>query len=320
MDSFRLFLNEMLVHRLSTTPNMVVAFRQHLWLLDGTLDNDNVYKIINEIISTIQKEHPGHPTIRRMDDLHSLYDLVDYVPDTFVGEWNPKTRILWTGRSNQTSYQTSPLAKKVAQALGARSIQYSALEPGNQDDYNAKVTKQQMKGDWPDIAFHGTTSSYIGNILSKGLKADESDSNWPKMVTHHDKVFLTAKLEEAKHHAVGVASGYRNKDSKGAPVVIAVKIPDKNLIVPDYDVDAMASRSNYKHNFKPYELFSVDSMKASKHAGIFGYRGRIPASHIEYFLLWNKEKEKWIRKNPKQLKASLNKWGRDYWYIYGYKG
>lgn len=312
MDGFKLFLNEMLFHRVSPNPDMVIAFRQHLWLINYKDD-----QLAQSIYDTIIREHPLSQAIEQKD-VSSIYDLeqylLDYVPDSLVGHWDTKTKVLWVGSIPAMSYASSPLAKKVAQVLGARSIQYSALEPTG-SDYTIKVPRRHMKGDWPDIAFHGTSSEYVEGILSKGLKAGESPSNW-SIITHEDKVFLTAKLDEAKSHAAWTA----NK-TRGIPVVVAVKIPDKKLIVPDFDVDTLATRSHYpQRERRPYDaLYSVDSFKASKHAGIFGYQGRIPANHIDHLLIWARYVEKWFRINKfARLKADLRRVGNDYWERYGY--
>jgi hypothetical protein len=317
MDSFRQFLNEMIVHRVSQNPNIVIAFRQHLWLL-GDGDNDEVRKILD----TIVKENPKTPEYfkdYRVSDLHDFGSrLIDAIPDSFYGSWDAKQKVLWVGTSHdKMAVTTSPLAKKVAQTLGARSIQYSAYDSASSNEFTVKVGRQRLKGDWPDVAFHGTTSEYIESILIKGIAPFQSGSNWAQQGVHHDdKVFFTANLEEAKGHAAMTA-----RKTRGIPVVVAAKIPDKNLILPDYDIDSEAGRSTYDHERDRKEfdsIFSVDSTRASKHAGRFAYKGRVPASHIVYLLVWSSHREQWMKISKfNRLKDGLRNQGNDYWFKYG---
>jgi len=328
MESFREFLAEMLVHNLSRNqnPEIVIAFRQHIWILPKK-DYSSARKVwteeetIRSILKDILKAHPqrkelGKPKIESLDDL--LGWIRDYIPDAIVGWYDEAEKSLYLQDSAQPSPYTSPLVKKVAQTLKLRTVKYSATDP-TEDERTKSVTRPQMKGNWPDIAFHGTSTAHIENILVQGLNPGESASNWEQIGIHHyDRIFLTVKFEEAQFHAVRTASGQGHKETAGLPIVVAVRIPDKNLIVPDYDIDAHAGRTSYGHERerKSYDaLYSVSSSKASKHAGIFGYKGRIPANHIVYISVYSSVRKQWIvERNINRFKKLLRDMGTDYFY------
>lgn len=311
LGSFRKFLSEMLVHRLDVQSNDFIAFRGHIWFL-----NDRDESSIEKIVSVITKEHPKAP--QSLMDAKDLNDIRDYVPDSITGSWDSKNKILYINTDYNVSPKTSPLVKKVVQTLGVKKVSYETID-SPQGEREVRIGKTNIKGDWQDRGYHGTTSAYIDEILTNGLMPDQKDSNWADQNIHHpDKVFLTNKIDLAKFHAVRTAG---KETSKGIPVVIEFKIPDKALMYPDFDIDALSNRTNYAHQYprKDYDgIFSVDSMRASKHAGVFGYKGRIPASQILRFLVYSQYAKKWVAINDvARLKNVLKQRGEEFWIRYG---
>jgi len=313
MEGFRQFLNEMYVSR-EKGGTLVIAFRQWLWVV--TRDNPDVLHIADAIagVNPHGVDLLGH--IRDVDAESISQWVNEYIPDALVATWDQRSRTLWMHGGNMgLSPTSSPLVRKVALELGARKVQYEA-HAGERETTVSKGRKQ-LKGNWDVTWYHGTSSRYVGRILSLGIKPGESDSNYADQgIVHDESVFLSAKLDEAQYHAFHTV-----RKKGGIPVVLVVdRIPDKSLLEPDYDVDAAASQSHY--NVRPrrdYDAaFAADSMSASKHVGLVGYKGRIPATHISAVLIHTEHGENWRRvKDLARLKKALDRYGEDFWYRYG---
>ena len=67
-------------------------------------------------------------------------------------------------------------------------------------------------------------------------------------------------------------------------MVIELVIPDKNLIIPDYDID-MSSGATAYDDYKPQKghtkVGSDKSLSMSKEFGIYGYMSKILPQHIK---------------------------------------
>lgn len=97
-------------------------------------------------------------------------------------------------------------------------------------------------------------------------------------------VFFSSRFDEAAYHASHTTDRVMTKKRQTTvPVIIEFYIPDKNKLVPDYDVAALA-----KGVRAPNQEFYADLQKEKKprqlslETGIWGYKGRIPASFIKY--------------------------------------
>lgn len=128
MDFRDFLLNEMRVHKLVDNPRSFIAFRGHLWLYSDGISEQEAKKIYQ----TILKEHPQKEELSKnfaskkngpVNDYPWARELADWVrdeiPDSFVGEWDAKTRVIWT-QDRGVNPATSSLAKKVVDALKAR--------------------------------------------------------------------------------------------------------------------------------------------------------------------------------------------------------
>jgi len=292
----------------------VIAFRQWLWVVKYNSDKGE------EIADKIAEAHPKGKellTHLREKTISGVSEWVkDYIPDALVANWSSDKKILWLHSSSMTSATTSPLVRKVAIELRAKSVQYEALD-GNERDYTVTRRRGQLRGNWDSVWYHGTSTKYLEDILRLGLKPGESDSNYADQDIHHEElIFLTAKIEEAQYHGWHTA-----RKVGGLPMVVQINhIPDKARLEPDYDVDKIASRNTYNSpEPKDYDpVFSVDSMRASKHAGLVGYRGRIPANRIDAILVYSENRGNWVRiRDLARLRNVLSRYGDDFWYRYG---
>ena len=311
-----LFLNEMLVHKVSQKPDHVVAFRGHLWLVN----RDTPEGYIREIENAIRKEHPTPDEVksRQMDSLDDLESwLKDCIPDGFVAHWDPTKRILWTSQEVGNSPVSAPLVKKVAETLKARKVSYNvAGYVGDQYyDYDRDYRRKQMLGRLPDEMFYGTTTKYLPSIMRLGLRPGQSDSNWSKQnVYHDDRVFLAARFEDSEFHASHVSH-----EKGGFPCVVQFAIPDRAQFQPDYDADAIATgEKHYGHpaeKLKNSPRASVDSVKMSRNAGLTAYTGRIPAAFIRAVFLWMGGKWKKVRLDTLRKRIEEDPW--EWGYRYG---
>ena len=279
MEFRQFLLNELRIHKLDKRPTDFIAFRGDLWLFEDLSDEE-----IEEIHRTIVSNHPEGKDLPdyTVRDQHDLMQWVqETILDSFVGSWDSRRRVIFTNTEIGPSPTSSPLIKKVVDALGARSIRHETQVMYGDDDWewrNIKYTKKQIRGEIPDNMYHGTSTEYLPGIFKLGLAPGESQTNYPTIVHHYDKVFLTAKFEEALYHAI-----HTSGKVGGFPTVLEFKVPDKNLLVPDYDADVSAIGSDpmYPGSNDKRSWASVGPMKASKHAGLFGYWGTIPVRNLK---------------------------------------
>ena len=303
-------LNEMLLHKLDAEADVVIAWRQHLWLLTWA----NEKKHGKKIIDTILKDHPRKGEIQpplswkrhgriEYDDVTSWVS--DEIKDAVVGQWDQKTKSLHI--TNSINPVSSPLVKKVAFTLGARQV---TQEPD--EDNSFKYKKKELVGNFPKQVFHGTSTKYLRSILSTGIQAGQGQSNYPNIAWYEDRVFFSTTLSEAQHHAIHTA-----QRTNAWPIVFAVQLPDPSRIEPDFDVDTSAGQTSYQHNIKASSFYSVNPLKASKQAGLLAYKGRVPANFIDYISILNSAK-KWVKIPKSRFKSVLNgmnNQGDDYFYM-----
>lgn len=310
-------INGMLIRKISPVGKrfMFLAYRQYLWI---GANHNSFDKKSDEIMSMILE---GHPQAEDIGDLTQHGDLIGIVSDTIrdavIGQYDRETRIIWLHGSDY-SVRTSPLIRKVVETLGARTVSYEGVE-----EKTRKVKRSQIRGDWnwSGDFYHGTSTKYFEPIARLGLKPVPGQTNYPGI--HHDElIFLTSRFDEAQYHAFNTARGGELDeildlpDSSDLPMVVVTKVPDPQRVVPDFDVDSYANRSRYEHDQKQWQFYSVGSEKASKHAGLFGYKGRIPSKFFTMILIWSPYGKKWLRIVPvnfSKIMQSIANWGDDFW-------
>lgn len=321
---FKQFLTEMIVHPLGMPRHnqiYFVAWRQHLW----TGNYQDIENNSTAIYRQIMAEHPrsqqmlDHPYLTKEPT-----DIVNWVkenlPDAIAGEFNPKTKqISLTGADY--SPVTSPLVAKVLQTLRARTLSHEYT-----DERTQRYGRGQMQGRIPEVLYHGTGTEYFVNIVRLGLMPMGHQSNYSG-VFHDEAVFLSATLPEAEMHAFHTSRGskYQRRQGKGYPMVVAVRLPDPSKLTSDMDADRKAGGNDYDHSYwydrndHPDNYSSVNSWKTSKHLGVFGYKGRIPANFIDHIRVFSTYADKWFRITPDKFPTlcdKIERRGEDLWYLY----
>ena len=247
----------------------------------GDIPSDEVYDDINKSIG-IEAEWEG------------FYDLKDELDnesrmDVLFGSLLEGGKILHIEQigSFKLDPKSSILVKKVVKELGARKVVYAS---GFDFEDEEEIPSYGAKGKIADVMYHGTTSNYLENILKFGLVPGESKTNY-EGISHPNAVFFSSRIDEALHHAIHTAGKVG-----GDPVIVNLNVPDPDLLIPDYDVDMGAGDTGcfdyICHTLRNRQAgnLDTDSFSLSREVGVYGYKGRVPASAIfAYDILMNAE-------------------------------
>ena len=260
----------------------IIAYRENIWKVS----------IDEEIDESIRQEISDMLGLTKQSYWYNFQDLIEIVEeaeryDILIGSLSGKDLYLHTGTLAMDP-KSSILVKKVTKELGLNSVYMSEVESDDED----KTSKYQMRGRVLDTAYHGTTTEYLGSILRVGIAPSREKSNYSR-IDHPDVIFFSSRFGEAKHHANHTA----NKVG-GDPVNLEFKIPNKDLIIPDYDVNVKSEDTGF-YNYIPDDVREKSSQNSemegsstslSREFGIYGYKGRIPASFISsYYILMNSD-------------------------------
>lgn len=342
MNFKEFLLNEMRVHRYGDDPSTVLAFRDNVWIYDRGYEE--IDDLAQEIWNTVQKAFAGRKLPKQIEDrLNEKEVTIDDV-ESFFKDWLRDGLQGWLDDDHLTitigddpSPVSSPLMKKVAQSIGAKSVGYEAEEvyknpysgngeygetPHDYDtiQYNYNVASD-MYGNVPETMWHGTTTEYYLFITKFGLMPGQSPSNFARNnVFHDDKIFLADRESEARYYAANAI-----KEQGGYPMVIHLKVPDPSKLLPDYDVDRYSVSSlfgkntyaNLGHQDREWEISSVSPWKSTKHAGKYAYQGRIPASHILGIKV-RFGKDNWQQIDIPYANKLMSNYGKEGWDYYGF--
>lgn len=244
---------------------------------DEVIDKDAARELIKKLgmtgVDDVDNITYGDIASYLIDERHP-HVIFGYIDDDML-------RITRTSLDAQSPI-TSPAIKKLVHELRLDG----AVGEDEEDEEEIFFPKREMKGDLPDYLYHGTSSEYLDSIMSKGLIGEESRSNWAESgIAHNNLVFGTDHINrETIFHATRTA-----RRTGGIAVILKLKVPDKNNLVPDFDIAAELGLSDddvWNTGYEDLENFHSRGSethypkKLWKRMGIFGYRGRIPPSHI----------------------------------------
>lgn len=257
----------------------VVAHQGNIWRFDvDSLDSDLLADI---------KSQTGLDDIENWDDLRE--EVLDNRPDVFIGQITDDGFLQNASYNEFTHGQNSPLIKKIVQFYKLKG--YRA--PDTEDDVGEEFSKHELTGMISDYAYHGTNLMALESIIKFGLNpSKENATNWG--FSFSDKIYLTTKENYGIYHANNSA-----RNQKSHPILIRVKIPDKNRITADYDVaktfgmkdvsdqegyTGIISKHTYDYDIRRTNKIQTHSPKTdfNKVSGVFAYKGRIPASFISW--------------------------------------
>lgn len=296
-------LNEMIIRTGKPIDgNTVVAFGAYIWMFNSGADqqDQDERKILKDIqektgirLRSIRQKNSTSDV--NFEDVEN--EIRDNRPDILLASiYNNQLYIRDT--TSQHFPASSPLVKKVMKQLGLYKVTISRSDWEGDDD-EAEFRTHELKGDIPDIVYHGTCTRYASSILRTGLRPTDN-ANWmDQNLKFRDKIFLTADENNAMFHANRQA-----EKLNCAPVVIATRIPDRNLITMDYDVATMfygaspktkktgyhkeikAAAKNQSWRTKHVKTIQKFNPKTdfTKASGIFAYKGSIRPSFFVGFI------------------------------------
>jgi hypothetical protein len=276
-------LNEMIVIGKPVKRTLVVAFDKWIWLIDMDLtpaDNEKIFlDIIKKLGIDQRDEHDNFIKNFDFEDTGNFISSIqEYKSDILVGTIYGKDLQLQDFGMFPLDPKSSVLVKKVVNQLGLKSATY----PDDVDSTERTITKKKMTGQTGPTGYHGTATKYLRSILSKGLRPMQAGSNYQKQgIEHQDLIFFSTRLGEAMHHAVHTAVG-----TKSLPVIIEFAIPDKDLVVADYDVEKMTGKDIHYRETGPASkggtTYKTDPDKVSREVGVYGYHGNVNPIFIKY--------------------------------------
>ena len=267
-------LAEMIIRHKTDRGDTLIAFKDSIWIVD----QDEYEQNENDIKDQIEKVAGKIPDY--------VSSISEERPDILVGSYNDIDNTLTVQGSDTSQHPlTSKLIQKVVKQLGIQNIEFGNMSGDIAGSYYPK----QIKGKLPEYGFHGTSLRRLRNILKTGIAA-QNMGNWGNIHTK-GAIFFSVDDSIPRFHANRTST----KD-QDIPVIIKFKLPDQSKVFADYDVASelygswsphapkeyqnsatMPARDNNvtKHHKRPENLW--------KNAGIFGYKGRVPASMLVEF-------------------------------------
>jgi hypothetical protein len=307
-------LDELLIHGDVKTNKNVIAYKQHLWVLPEKVPRETANEIATFLLPESYDDEnvpfdDGTPPEVNVYDITSLVNDADR-SDILVGSLRNGELVLHSGGGFKLDPKSSLLVKKVANALKIKKVTYQDDLEGNS---NISIPRKKITARIPDIAYHGTAIKYLEDILKVGLEPRGHQSNYEQQgIYHDDKIFFATRFGEASHHATHTSSL-----TKSLPIVLELTIPDKNLVIADYDVDMHGGETTYDAPArKTHTKYGSDkSFALSKEFGVYGYQGKILPQHIRYvYVLFNEEAydpsiKDYKKFSPKKLRQFLDRYG-----------
>lgn len=259
-----------------------------------------------------------------------IWDFISTIRDTrpdILLARHDGNRIIVESGGDYAHRTGSRLLQNVMKELGYEQVAYTNSEG---EEYETHWDSQ-VQGDLPKFLYHGTTSEHANDILRLGLRPGEAETNYPARYTHgpiqHDEtVFLTEDIAKAEYHAMNAVNrdlrpyhGGTHGRPRGFPVIFRLEIPDPNLLVPDYDIENASTQPTgtyegvYRAKRRKWDQkVKEPAFDMSKKVGVFGYRGRIPASFIRQILIKTNTDEtstfdqaNWTETTPAQLQQAI---------------
>lgn len=264
-------LNELYVHKNSDELNdkKFLLYKENLWIFDEDEWID-LYEDINKALGKdiLTDDYDDSMTTIREE---YFYILIGYISNDVI---------YLEGSGDFRESEHSPDLFKLKKELNLPiRINYDDHGSIYQNTLNVNVFKEKLEN---RKFYHGTSLNFLRSILKTGLKPNEDVTNY-EFVNHRDKIFFTLNKEKALFHAINAA-----RYNKSFPIIIEFKVPDVSKLVIDYDlaVQIYGSKSDIVKNLDYDRFTKIKSdnkgylKDITNKIGVFGYKGRIPVSHI----------------------------------------
>ncbi|AUR86026.1 poly(ADP-ribose) polymerase catalytic domain protein [Vibrio phage 1.081.O._10N.286.52.C2] len=275
----------------------VLANGKNIWVWNNAREFQRLAPFINRELGT---------------DFEEEYDVDDWYEEgaqAVYGEVE-NNKLTLNGSSAYRPSNTSDTFRKTIKALNLngssrRSQSYDA-NSGDEVENDFETSRYEFNQKLSQKRFyHGTSSKYIEQTLKMGLRPSPDKTQFND-IEHQDKVFITTELEKAMFHATTAA-----ENTGTFPLILELELPDAAKLVSDYDVviDTMgadseeaqalgyddifyhATRNGNHGNGQKYDdmqkRFGKRLGQLSTKLGIFGYKGRIPATFFTKVLADN---------------------------------
>lgn len=268
-------INELFIHknkRIKTLDNkFFILYKKDLWIFDeNEWIKKKIYNVLNKAYGKIIASDSLEDTLIEIQE--SFYDIL-------CGYIKNKTIFLKISGDFRHSEHSDDLFKLEKELKMPIKLNYHTgihLEVEEELDINTEKKKLQNR-----TFYHGTCLKFLNKILKIGITPTKH-SNY-NIINHIDKIFFTLNLEKANLHAFN-----SSKKNNSFPIIISFNVPDINKLIPDFDlaIDAYGSNSEVSKTSNYHKFNNTTNSKMNynkditKKIGIFGYKGRIPPSHI----------------------------------------
>lgn len=281
LNEKRMMLSELFVYGDKSDQSYIVAFHKHIFLFKDTYDEKNkaisdVLKKLDEVWqSNIASQHNYFKSEQyKFDDARTVIEkLQSLVKDIFIGKILENEQTLYVYNFGDFDGQHSPYFRQILRQLKIDDV----IEGGYIGDEGVKfITNSEIKS-LPDIGYHGTSSKYLTSILKTGIQKDKP-SNW-KDVQHTKYIFFSTKTIKPLFHAQTIS-----KFQNSIPIIIEFKIPNKNLITHDFDIEKYTGTDDIYTDIKSSikkKAISNKPMSLTKNKGIYAYIGNIEPQYIK---------------------------------------
>ena len=276
-------INELYVHtsdKEDLDGKYFILYKKDLWIFDDNEWEDNeIWEEVNDSTDSLLFNSDLYSSLQEVSSEHA-YILTGQIEGGYI---------LLNGGENFRHSKSSPDLIKLKKEINLPiKVNY---RKGIYLDGDGEHIVNEL-GELKDVHFyHGTSTKYLKEISKKGIRPMAQNTNFKK-IKHRDKIFFTSNIEKALFHANTTAL-----NTQSFPIILKFKVPDTSKLVIDYDVSIdFYGVENDQNDHLGYSdihrgtggysrgksiIDDSEDINISNKLGIFGYKGRIPPSHIE---------------------------------------
>jgi hypothetical protein len=300
MENFKTFITELFEIGFynKQKKTYVVAVNDKIYLINSDMNCEQLkylfidlytaFRLNKSLIKVVDEDNSCIEDVTNYIETH-ISTLFRYVEDIISGYI--ENEFFYIDRKGYTPDPVSSvMVNKIVKQLKIKKVKLVNIPDIFNPDYDViNYDPSIIKGKTPDIAYHGTASVYLKDILRIGIRPNRSPSNYS--IKHNKLIFFTTSLFNALEYA---KSAVDNNPKDCVPIVIKFEIPDKDLIIADYDIERFSGIDKYyKHIEKKYNINpisyknDIDPDKIAKELGTYGYRGVVNPTNIKSVFLYN---------------------------------